>query len=354
MLGIDSLRPDHLIRNGYSHSIAPHVEGFLDNSVVFANAYTPLARTFPSWMSILTGKYPMETGIRYNLMQRHYYQNDQPTLSEFLQKKHGYYSIHSMDETRFCNIVKQDGFDDLMHPVTGVVDFLLGSFHDFSFANLYLNNRVGGFFFPFIKNNRAISHLYDGKFFVTDIEKKIDSLKDTEQFFLAVHLCAAHWPYTLRGNKSGSGDDFSKPHYRYQEAIKLADNQLGHILGALKRNGLYDNSVIVMFSDHGESFESHWGHGTSLHDTSQNHIVLAVKPVGYDSHDEDTQLVSTVDIAPTVLNLLGMDTLPAFSGEALFAEDQVSIKNRNNRPIFMETGFHLFHSFGEGFPWKKW
>lgn len=349
MLGIDSLRPDHLVRNGYSQMIAPNVENFLEKSLVFTNAYTPLARTFPSWMSILTGKYPSETGIRYNLIQRHYYSNDQPTLTELLQKEYGYYTVHAMDETRFCNLLAEDGFDELMHPVTGVVDFLFGRMHDYSLSNLYFNNRTGGILFPFIKNNRAVSHLYDGKQFIYEIENKLASLKDNDRLFFAVHLCAAHWPYKLRGLNNGKMNNPIMPHEKYQQAIKMADKQLGLILDSIKRNNLYDNSIIVVLSDHGESFESDWGHGTTLYDDNQNHIVLGVKPVGYKGHNEDDRLVSTVDIAPTIVDLLGIEIDISFSGKSFFTNNDDEYQGNPERAVFMETGFHLFHSFGKGF-----
>lgn len=351
ILGIDSLRSDYLVRNGNSQMIAPNVEKFLEKSHVFTNAYTPLARTFPSWMSILTGKYPSETGIRYNLIQRHRYSNDHPTLSELLQEQYGYYTVHAMDETRFCNLIPDDGFDELMHPVTGIVDFLFGRMHDYSLSNLYFNNRIGGILFPFIKNNRAVSNLYDGKQFVHDIENKLTSLKDKDRFFFAAHLCAAHWPYTLRGLNKGTMDNPIMPHDRYREAIKMADEQLGLIIEAIKRNDLYDNSIIVVLSDHGESFDSNWGHGTTLYDDSQNHIVLGIKPVGYNGHNENENnyLVSTVDIAPTIVDLIGVESSDSFSGKSIFAVNEDNWQDDTKRAVFMETGFHLFHSFGKGF-----
>jgi arylsulfatase A-like enzyme len=349
LLGIDSLRPDHLIRNGYTEPIAPHVEEFLGNSISYTNAHTPLARTFPSWMSILTGEYPTATGLRYNLIQRHYYNKTQPTLAELLKEEYGYYSFHAMDETRFCNIIPEDGFDEFMHPVTGVIDFLFSGIHDFTFTNLYFNNRIGSVLFPFMKNNRSIPHLYDGDLFVHDIVSKLKSLKNKDQLFLAIHLCAAHWPYRMRGVNTHSGKKLTSDHERYQEAIKIADNQLGIILNEIKRTGLYDNSIIIILSDHGESFVKHWGHGTSLYDANQNHIVLGVKPVNYSGYVENDSLVSTIDIAPTILDLLGLEPVSGFRGKVLHAktgEDQYAEKKRS---VFLETGFHLFHPYGKGF-----
>jgi len=349
LLGIDSLRPDHLTRNGYSEQIAPHVEEFLDNSIIYTNAHTPLARTFPSWMSILTGEYPTATGLRYNLIQRHYYNKAQPTLPELLKKEYGYYTFHAMDETRFCNIIPEDGFDEFKHPVTGVVDFLFSGMHDFTFTNLYFNNRIGGLLFPFIKNNRSVTHLYDGNLFVNDIAGKLKSLRNKERLFLAVHLCAAHWPYTMRGVNTHFENKLMSDHERYQEAIKIADDQFGIIINEIKQTGLYDNSIIILLSDHGESFAKHWGHGTSLYDANQNHIVLGVKPANYNGYEENDSLVSTIDIAPTIIDLLGLEPVSGFRGKVLHAKTDEVQQDEKKRSVFLETGFHLFHPFGKGF-----
>lgn len=350
ILGVDSLRFDHLVRNNYPYSIAPNVENFLKKSVVFSKAYTPLARTFPSWMSILTGKYPSETGMRYNLIQRQYYTNSDPTLPELLKEEYGYHTVHAMDETRFCNLTPDDGFDELMQPVTGFIDFFFGRIHDFSLSNLYFNNRVGSVLFPFIINNRAIPRLYDGKQFVQDIENKLASLSKKDRFFFSAHLCAAHWPYFLRGSKKGTRKKPLSTHEEYEESIKFADNQLGLILEAIKRNNIYDNSIIILLSDHGESFDSsEWGHGTSLYDNSQNHIVLGIKPAGFNGHYEDDRIVSTIDLAPTVVNLLGVESNSHYTGQALFAKSENKRLNNLPKTAFMETGFHFYHSFGRSY-----
>ena len=153
----------------------------------------------------------------------------------------------------------------------------------------------------------------------------------------------------MRSINTHSKNKVMSDHERYQEAIKIADNQLGIIIDEIKRSGLYDNSIIILLSDHGESFEKYWGHGTSLYDDNQNHIVLGVKPVGYDGHDEDDRLASTVDIAPTIIDLLGIDTNIIFTGKSLLAESIDGSEDNLKRSVFMETGFHFFHSFGKGF-----
>ena len=49
--------------------------------------------------------------------------------------------------------------------------------------------------FPFLRHNRAVFHLYDGRYFVNDIVSTLDRLKSGPPFLLAAHLCIGHWPY---------------------------------------------------------------------------------------------------------------------------------------------------------------
>src|SRR5262249_39123969 len=63
---VDSFRPDYLLFFG-GNKATPFMDSLLANAVVFSDAVTPIARTFPAWTSILTGKYPLESGARFDL-----------------------------------------------------------------------------------------------------------------------------------------------------------------------------------------------------------------------------------------------------------------------------------------------
>ena len=67
IIGIDALRPSHLQINGYDRMASPNIDAFMNESAVFSQAFTPIARTYPSWTSILTGMWPSSHGIRDNL-----------------------------------------------------------------------------------------------------------------------------------------------------------------------------------------------------------------------------------------------------------------------------------------------
>ncbi len=340
-IGLDSLNPKHTGYAGYPLPTTPHLDAFLRESIVFENAYTPIARTFPAWYSILTGQYPLTSGVRFNLIKRKYIKSADFCLGNILAKK-GYYTAHFTDEVRFSNITGAEGFNELRHPPMGVRDFVFGSFHDFSLTNVFFNNPLGYRIFPFLDVNRAVAHLYDGRYFINDLVSSLDRLRKKERFFLAAHLCVAHWPYVHASPHNFERRPGADPNMLlYDSSLLTVDEQLGRIIEALKAKGLYDNSIIVMLSDHGESAE---GHGSDLRDSEQNHVLLAWKPIGPANHREEPRLARTIDIAPTVLDLLGED-------EKKLPYDGMSLKSWLFGPagtgiqapesVIMETEFSL-------------
>jgi len=116
---------------------------------------------------------------------------------------------------------------------------------------------------------------------------------------------------------------------------------LGKFLKALKKKGLYKNSIIVILSDHGETL---YGHGTNLRDSAQNRIIVALKPNNVNKHREIQELTRTIDITPTVLDLLGEDlnifNFDGMSLKTLINNDSSDRKSLNNS-IILETGFSI-------------
>ncbi|HSA96284.1 MAG TPA: sulfatase-like hydrolase/transferase [Acidobacteriota bacterium] len=348
LIGLDSLNPRHTGYFGYPLKITPNVDAFLAENTVFSTCYTPIARTFPAWYSILTGQYPRTNGVRLNLVKRKYIRSAGQGLAQVLRTQ-GYKTLHFTDEVRFSNITEADGFDRLRHPPMGVKDFLFGSLHDFSLTNVFFNNRLGYALFPFSDVNRAVAETYDGRYFLNDIVTAIGELRSEPRFLLAVHLCLAHWPYIHASPRALGRVAGADPLMElYDSAVAKADGQFGRIITALKETGLYDDSLVVVFSDHGESAE---GHGSDLRDLAQNRVLLAWKPPGPPVHRQTDILSRTIDIAPTVLDLLGQapGAYP-FDGQSLTPwigkGDDAGARPPDS--VFLETEFSLETPGGVG------
>ena len=111
LIGVDSLSPNSF---EISKDSLPNMNQFLKSSIEFKHAYTPLARTCPSWTSILTGRTPVQHGAFFNL--RDIAKVDKTALVTSQLKMQGYQTIFAMDERRFCNIDESYNFDQVIGP----------------------------------------------------------------------------------------------------------------------------------------------------------------------------------------------------------------------------------------------
>ncbi|MCX6576477.1 MAG: sulfatase [Candidatus Aminicenantes bacterium] len=342
LIGIDSLAPSHMGYFGYSLNTTPHLDKFLSEAVIFKNCFSPIARTFPGWYSILTGQYPVTSGVRLNLMKRHHISPNAHTVPQILKDQKGYFTAFFADETRFCNIRPEDGFDYLEHPLMGIRDFVFGSIHDFSLPNVFFNGPLGYLPFDFIRINRAVSHIYQSRYFANELVSYLDVLQSKEKFFLMINFVASHWPYFSSSPYPLLFQANRDPMINlYDGAIRMADDQFGRLIESLKRKNLYDKSLIIVLSDHGESEE---GHGTTLRATDQNRTLLAIKPAGSTINKEIETLVRTIDIAPTVYDLLpGTQPNTRFDGFSLkpLIAGAGDVPELADSRIIMETEFSL-------------
>ena len=331
-LGLDSFQTNRLAIGGVPENIAPNVNTFLEESLRFENAWTPLARTYPSWLSILTGRYPSENGVRFNLMPDSALDPDNSYLPEVLREA-GYVTFHATDETRFSNVRARFGFDHLVHPRMGLDDWILGTLFDFSAGNLLRQTALGHDLFPAIANNRA-SPSYSPRLWVRTVLKRINRLPTDAPLFLALHLCGNHWPHSTPAPYSVI------PGSPVERSIVMVDDQVGEILDYLKRSGLRDSSTIFMLSDHGDGFSGIAGddynrHGSSFDRVFANKMVLGVQRPGTE-RGVVSAMVRSLDLYPTVLDLAHVDSPSETSGVSLLpALEGGEVESRG---LFAETG----------------
>lgn len=110
---------------------------------------------------------------------------------------------------------------------------------------------------------------------------------------------------------------------RYRGEVEFADRCIGELLGALKRRGMYDSSIVVLTADHGEGLGEHstWGHIVHLYDELL-HVPLVIKlpstlPGREPLQASRKRLVRLIDVAPTLLDLVDLPPLPDQKGVSL-------------------------------------
>jgi arylsulfatase A-like enzyme len=125
---------------------------------------------------------------------------------------------------------------------------------------------------------------------------------------------------------------------RYDGDIRLLDEGVAALFEHLRQMGLYEDAVIAFVSDHGEQFYEHgkYGHGIGLHD-EEIHVPLIVKGPGLSGVVDD--VVSTLDLAPALLELAGAPPLPRIQGLSLLTQRA----ERARRGAFSEGTMSLNH-----------
>ena len=145
----------------------------------------------------------------------------------------------------------------------------------------------------------------------------IDRIKD--RFFLTYLPVAGHHPYatTSPGPFQGQTERIA-----YLNALAEADQALGALIIGLRARNLLENTLFVLVGDHGEAFGQHpgnVGHSLFLYDENV-HVPLVIAMPGYEIPSvRIRRVVSVIDIAPTVLQLLGLDASPQHEGVSLLA-----------------------------------
>lgn len=343
MLGVDSIQYNRFTKEwGYSKDLAPNMASILEKGTCFLNAWSPFARTYPSYVSILTGRYPIHSGIRDNLAPDKYLNNDNTYLGDVL-KKNAYYSSHYTDEVRFSIIRRMHGFDKLFHPEFGLANYIMGTFFDYALVNLFLYTDTGSRVLWPLSYNRA--HIaYNPEVFVNRAIREMNKLPRDKKQFIVVHLCANHFPYFVPYPfaRSKNAENFS------EKSILMADFQVAKLMDYFKKSGLFDDSIMALFSDHGDGWDpvnKMVSHGSNFDYLWCNRMILGF--IGPDFFQKKIVYpVRSIDIYPTILEALGIGVPEGIDGVSLLG--LVNGKTRPCLPFFAESGYDLESKYLSG------
>jgi hypothetical protein len=186
--------------------------------------------------------------------------------------------------------------------------------------------------------------------------------------FMTTHLTLSHWPYNWAGSPltETSPEDAVWPEY-YVNVVNRADQQFADLMAVLRERGVLENAIVVLYSDHGESFGKHhealvpdedplisalaavpqWGHGSTVLTAHQYKVVLGMRAYGaaagkFPAAHQVSAPVSVMDIAPTLTQLAGVPTATKFDGVSLvplMAADASFPPEFQHRVRFTETEY---------------
>ncbi|MEK6531062.1 MAG: sulfatase [Deltaproteobacteria bacterium] len=346
MIVVDTLRADHLPAWGYARDTAPNIAEFAGQSVVFKNAIAPAAWTYPSYASMLLGKFAFNH--EHNVYEKK--RIEEGAALPIHMKYKGYATV-SLQTNVLVEYLDAD-FDERFQIVDGsnldqqivqkAVKWLDADANKDRTFFMFV-----GLISPHWDYDPGRSYLYD---FVNDdvyasSGNKVVSFSDGIAYTdlnSDVQACIAE-PLSIEGIYQDSRLYVAA----YDSEIRFADYSIGVLLESLKAKGLYDDSLIIITADHGENMTDHtnyFSHGDNLYN-SLLHVPLLIKFPGQTESLSVDEYVRTIDALPTVLDYLNLDVDSlSIDGKSLIPVVNGQDVNFGGRPVISYIAGSWDHS----------
>jgi arylsulfatase A-like enzyme len=351
ILMMDTARFDRFSFNGYSRKTSPNLDQFAEDATVFENAFSTSSWTLPAHASLFTGLYPSQ----HRAHGEHMYLNDSyRTLAEILVDK-GYQTVcfsnngnvsRNKNMVQGFDIVSMSGKWEESRPREGAL--VKGWIHTIKWLS-------GKFPLPFAKQIVGALQNTGGSDAVTTNRMMLEWLDEHRvsgrPFLIFVNYMENHSPYIAPRDmqlkwlseedlviaakkklatptldmdqdfaKSGLGaEDFRIMNGLYDSTVFKLDSDIGQLFQDLAERNLYEDSLIIVTSDHGEYLGEHNRilHGFDLHDAVFRIPLVIRKPKIFKAGATDATLVNLIDIFETVLSIAGVDERPEGMPDAM-------------------------------------
>ncbi len=302
---LDTTRADALGSYGGPVSATPHLDQLAAAGVRFDNAVSSSPITGPAHAAVMTGRYPARYGVRDNATTP--LPDEAVTLAERL---------------------RDAGFS------TG------------GFIGAFVLDRAYGFAqgfdafegFDRVEAGREANAERRGDAVVDEALEWLAGVDPGQRVFLWVHLYDPHAPYSAPAPFAGRHPD--RP---YVDEVSYMDAQVGRVLDALRNRGMFDDSLVVAIADHGESLGEHGEdeHGVFLYESVIRVPFLVAGPPARQGLVIAEQ-VRSIDVAPTVLDLL--DVAPATDADGESLSTLLRGESRSTVPVaYAESYYPKWH-----------
>lgn len=338
LIGSDTLRADRVGAQRNGQPLTPNIDTLARRGTHFSACYVPCARTAPSLLSMFTGTWPHNHGIRDNFVSDEETRLDLPALPGIL----GALGYRSAAVSDWCgaDLGKFSlGFDILDLPDDqwnlkylirqGPKDIRL-------FLSLFLHNRIGRRLLPEIyylggvpqttqlgqRGRRMISRLAStGEPFMVNLFYSTTHPPFASEHPYYVRHAAPNYagaskfamarltePFEIIRRQGEPREEFDLDQILdlYDGCVAHFDAEVGKMLRHLEASGLANNTIVVLYSDHGMEFFEHgtWGQGNSALGDFSARIPLIIAAPGQASGQRVDQVVRSIDLVPTLLDLL--------------------------------------------------
>lgn len=353
LITLDTLRADHLSTYGY-HRPTPKLDQFAKEGIQFDNAFATSSWTLPSHATIFTGLYTHEH--RAERLTGEHLDDKYYTLAE-AYSENGYATAAIVANEISC--AGTNGFNQGFSYYRDLF---------WSYQNIVRWTRLGGEISTSIRLNKNFRWYFLGRKNAEDVNREfINWLERSPKrpFFVWLNYFDPHDPYFAPdqffgkyGDSSHNGDpgkfgevgasgwegnltqqETIEQIDAYDSTIYYLDTQLGYLFDSLKKASLFDNTIIIITSDHGEAFGEHglYGHANSLYRESLHVPLLIRYPKAINPGKHIHHPVSLVDFASTVLHLSGASTTSKIPGISLF------LKTKEKKFFIAELFHNPYH-----------
>ena len=299
LISIDTCRADRLSCYGYKSKTTPNIDAVAAEGILFENVIAPVPLTLPSHSSMLTGTIPPYHGVHSNT--NHQLAKSNLTLAE---------------------ILGENGFKTAAIVSAFVLDSTFGIDQGFDTYNdqfeeahkaVGISERKGG------ETTRLVLEW---------LEKQKD-----EKSFLFLHYYDPHFDYVPPEPFASQFAD--NP---YAGEVAYTDHCIGQVLDKLKELGLYDSTLVIITSDHGEMLGEHGEveHGYFIYQSAIRVPLIFKLPRSSESQ-RISRLVGIVDIVPTICNMLGITVPQDVQGQDLSPYFNGKSPDDADRHVYCET-----------------
>lgn len=313
VISIDTLRADHLGVYGYGRDTSPKIDAFGAQAVVFERAYATCYHTADSHMSIFTSQYPSVHRVQNATDPNQplvVLSSLIPTFTEVLSE-HGYRTVgfHGGGNVGGGYGFAR-GFDSYTYAadrVDAALEWLeQNDDHERPFFMFFHTYHTHDPYTPLPPYDSLYDPDYTGD--VNADKARFDAVIAEQGFVRAREL---FWDAVDPEDPS----DLAHVIALYDGEINEVDLQIGRLLDLV--GARFSNTVVVLLSDHGEEF---YEHGRFLHNQLYEEclrVPLIIRAPGLGSPGRVGEWVSLIDIAPTVLDLVGIEAPTSFRGRSL-------------------------------------
>jgi len=351
VISLCSVRADHLGCYGYPRSTSPNLDQLATEGILFEHAVTPWPKTAPAFAALMTGKYGHTTGVM-RITPDQFLGDDHETLAEILAKRG--YATAVFNSTPVLNPATNllQGFEHVVQTYRNETPFAdatrqaaewLSQPHERPFlAWIHYNNAHHPYLAPGVERDMFVGdEHYQHEPLIQAMPKATLNLPvaDNHPFrrqILHPDLGGAH-PSVAIGEEPVELGLYVA---RYDAGIASADKMIGRLLTVVRENGLLDDTIVVVVSDHGESMGKmsyYFGHGRFPYDDCAR-VPLIIRPPGQPAPRRIAPPMSTLSLAPTLLQLANIEPPEAMEAPSLVPMME---GGQGVRYVFAESGYQI-------------